>query len=79
MYHHGWDEENFFINWIRETKETARIYIIVGESDTHLGLLDAMFEEDLFNENLDEEYFVIGIRADVWDPDGKFDTSLTLL
>jgi len=51
--------------------------MIPGDSDTHLGLLEAMYDEGLFNQtNSDPDqadtnyYFVIGIRADAWDQEG---------
>ena len=39
MYHYGWDDPNMFRDWIKETKDSIRIYLILGDSDTHLGLL----------------------------------------
>lgn len=51
--------------------------LFLGDSDTHLGLLEAMYDEGLFNHTSPDPdlaqnnyYFVIGIRADAWDPDG---------
>ena len=39
MYHYGWDDAKMFRDWIKETKDSIRIYLILGDSDTHLGLL----------------------------------------
>ena len=70
MYHHGYRQHNFFREWIRQTRDSVRIYLILGKSDNHLGLLEAMEEEGLFREDRgqDEEYFVVGIRTEkFWD------------
>ena len=67
MYHAGWKEENFFNDWVEETFENVRIYLILGESDNHLGLLDALYNKGLLQTG---KYFVIGIRADTWDIKG---------
>ena len=32
-------------------KNKARIFVIVGEKDAHLGLLDAMTKEDMFEND----------------------------
>jgi len=75
MYHHGWRQPNFFKGWIRQTKEEVRIYVVIGESDNHLGLLEAMHEEKLFEESSEEgqTYFVVGVRPDhAWDRRGNF-------
>ena len=48
-----------------------RIYVIVGDSDTHLGLLEAMVKEEMLDDLDEAEYFVIGIRDNVWDPERK--------
>ena len=42
--------------WIQELKNNARIFVIVGEKDAHLSLLDAMTKEDMF----ENDCFVIG-------------------
>jgi hypothetical protein len=39
MYHYGWDDANMFNDWLEETKDSIRIFLILGDSDTHLGLL----------------------------------------
>ena len=52
----------------------VRIYLVLGEQDYHLGLLEAMHQEGLFSaEREDEEYFVVGINSgEAWDAKGKF-------
>ena len=76
MYHYGWDEANIFRDWISETKNSVRIYLVLGDSDTHLAMLEAMHDERLFDatgvdDANDRYYFVVGVRADAWDPNGK--------
>ena len=46
-YHHGWRQENIFVPWVRQTKDSVRIYVLLGEQDHHLGLLEAMHAEGL--------------------------------
>ena len=70
MYHFGWSEVNFFEEWIKETKDSARIFVIIGEADAHLGLLEAMVNENVFFSHNEDEYFVLGVRTDIWDESG---------
>ena len=46
---------------------------MLGEQDYHLGLLEAMHQEDLFSaKREEEEYFVVGINSgEAWDAKGK--------
>lgn len=66
MFHHGWREPNFFVDWVRETRADVRIYVVLGEPDNHLGLLEAMDSEGLFSRDSEEEYFAVGARTDAW-------------
>jgi hypothetical protein len=61
---------NSFFDWINETKNDARIFIILGELDCHLGLLKAFYDHGLFTDNSEDEYFVIGVNIDVYDESG---------
>ena len=61
---------NSFFDWINETKNDARIFIILGELDCHLGLLKAFHDHGLFTDNSEDEYFVIGVNIDVYDESG---------
>ena len=77
MYHFGWDEANIFTDWISEIKKSVRIFLVLGDSDIHLALLEAMHEQRLFDADADVDaadryYFVVGVRADAWDSNGKF-------
>jgi hypothetical protein len=58
----------------------VRIYFVLGEPDNHLGLLEAMHHEGLFDKDKlveGEEYFVVGINVDEsWDKKGKLDNML---
>ena len=47
---------------------------MLGEQDYHLGLLEAMHQEGLFNgEEMEEEYFVVGMNSgEAWDAKGKW-------
>ena len=67
MYHYGWDETQIFETWIQEVKNEARIFVIIGDSDAHLGLLNAMSNQGLFSEDILDEYFVNGIDLSVWN------------
>ena len=71
MYHYGWDENEIFETWIKEVKNQARIFVIVGDSDAHLGLLNAMHKQGLFSVDNFDEYFVIGIDLSVWNEKGE--------
>ena len=71
MYHYGWDENEIFETWIKEVKTQARIFVIVGDSDAHLGLLNAMHKQGLFSVDNFDEYFVIGIDLSVWNEKGE--------
>ena len=56
-----------------------RIYLVLGEPDNHLGLLEAMEANGLFDLP-DREYFVIGIVSAKWnenDPGKNFRGSLS--
>ena len=68
----GFTNENIFLEWIKETFESARIFVIIGETDCHLNLLKAMDSIGLFEEDNNEKYFVIGVNSEVWDKSGKF-------
>ena len=50
-----------------------RIYVVLGEQDYHLGLLEAMHQEGLFGrEEKKEEYFVVGMNSgEAWDAKGE--------
>ena len=49
----------------------VRIYVVLGEQDYHLGLLEAMHQEGIFNAEK-EEYFIVGINSgEAWDAEGK--------
>ena len=77
MYHFGWDEANIFTDWISEIKKSVRIFLVLGDSDIHLALLEAMHEQRLFDADADVDaadryYFVVGVRADAWDSNGTF-------
>ena len=61
---------NSFFDWINQTKNDARIFIILGELDCHLGLLKAFYDHGLFTDNSEDEYFVIGVNIDVYDESG---------
>ena len=67
MYHYGWAEKEMFETWIQEVKNQARIFLIIGDSDAHLGLLNAMSKQGLFSDDILDEYFVIGIDLSVWN------------
>ena len=64
-------ETAIFENFVKEVKTKARIFVIVGDSDAHLGLLDAMYKQNLFNKDNVDQYFVIGIYLEVWDQKSK--------
>merc|ERR1712020_574250 len=58
-------DDNMLQTWIQKTKDEARIFIIVGQTDCHLNLIDAMVAEKLFDNNdNNDEYFVIGVNTD---------------
>ena len=61
---------NSFFDWINQTKNDARIFIILGELDCHLGVLKAFFDHGLFTDNSEDEYFVIGVNIDVYEESG---------
>ena len=48
----------------------VRIYVILGEGDNHLGLLEAAVEEALFSGQKEEEFFVVGVRIEPWEKKG---------
>ena len=51
-----------------------RIYVVLGEQDYHLGLLEAMHQEGLFGREEMEEYFVVGMNSgEAWDAKGKWE------
>ena len=57
--------KSYFRNWIKEIK--ARIFVIIGESDAHLGFLEAMAKEKMF----EKDCFVVGVRLEEYDYNGK--------
>jgi hypothetical protein len=47
---------------------------VLGDSDTHLAMLEAMHDRGLFDVDGgdgENEYFVVGVRANSWDAAGK--------
>ena len=48
-----------------------RIYVVLGTHDQHLGLLEAMHSLDLFSRESEEEYFVVGVGIEPWEPEGE--------
>ena len=61
------DGKDFFFEWINETKNDARIFVILGEKDCHLSLLKALYDHGLFKNNSEDEYFVIGVNSEVYN------------
>ena len=61
---------NDFISLVNETKNDARIFVILGMSDCHLSLLEAFYNQGLFNNDLEDEYFVVGVNVDVYEKSG---------
>ena len=61
------------MNFVNETKNDARIFVILGESDCQLNVLEAFYNHGLFNDNVEDEYFVVGVNIDVYDKLGEFE------
>ncbi len=60
----------FFFRHVRVVD--VRIYVLLGEGDNHLGLLEAAVAEGLFSDDDEDENFVVGVRIDPWEETGKF-------
>ena len=52
------------IQWVRETADEVRIYLVLGAADNHIGLLSALQDEGLLEGG---EYFVVGLWQGAWD------------
>ena len=44
LYHYGYEDENIFQGLLRQIKDQVRIILIVGPLDSHLGLLEAIYD-----------------------------------
>ncbi|KAK6638155.1 hypothetical protein RUM44_008583 [Polyplax serrata] len=56
--------ENPFHRLVEDTHQDARIYVILGSHDEHLGLLKAMEERNLLTGG---KYFVVGVELEQYD------------
>ena len=61
------DGKDIFFEWINETKNDARIFVILGTKDCHLSLLKALHDHGLFKDDSQDEYFVIGVNIEVYN------------
>ncbi|XP_068086160.1 guanylate cyclase 32E [Anabrus simplex] len=64
-YHHGYSE-NPFHQLVEETYLDTRIYVVLGHSYEHMGLMVAMEQKKLFDKG---EYWVVGVDIEQYDPD----------
>ena len=61
------EEITMYQKWVRELKDKARIFVVIGEKDVHLAILEAMVKENA----LENGCFVIGITLDEYHYNGK--------
>ena len=52
------------MQWVRETADEVRIYLVLGAADNHIGLLSTLQSEGLLEGG---EYFVVGLWEGAWD------------
>ena len=61
------EEVTMYQEWIRELKDKARIFVVIGEKDVHLAIIEALVKENAF----EHDCFVIGITLDEYHYNGK--------